>query len=387
MLLIDCASERFGDPSEPDYNRFSLFRSIAPNEKNMTHPFRTLLASTFIVLSLSSSLAMAQYNLQDLQTLVDRKEYAEAVSHLRDIPPTVRDAAWDGIAVQALIGSADNVRKDGAFDAYRYLSQQALDYPSAAKDPRVTAKLVELGIAAMKARTFYSREDRDKVVEEVLALDPSAIVPLVTEAGYDDPRQRLYVWIDRNPQAARNNQVLKTVVLRNVGKKYANETAEMTQTKFAALKKTGWNDEWVKSEYAKLSTYATEMIGGNFFHEDIGRALLKSLEEAGYPNEEARVRFFAPLTLMRSSMRSSDPLESILPASAASLKKAERELLQSKPESAFWFGGEWDDALWAKVRKLFPEVAKLAVEECNAHRKDDSKDPVHVSYGGCRWIK
>jgi hypothetical protein len=353
----------------------------------MTFPFRTLLASTFVVLSLSSSLAMAQYNLQDLQTLVDRNEYTEAVSHLRDIPPIARDAAWDGIAAQALIGSAENVRKDSAFDAYRYLSQQALDYPSAAKDPRLSTKLVELGIASIKARAFYAREDRDKVVEEVLALDPSAIVPLVTEAGYDDARQRIYAWIDRNPQVARANAALKAYVLRNAGKKFTNESAEMTQTKFAAMEKAGWTDDWVKSEYAKVSTYASEMMRGDFTHEDVGRMLLNSLEDAGFKNEEARVRFFAPLTLMRSSLGATDPLVRIQPASAASLKKAEQELLQSKPDTAFWFGGVWDDALWDKVRKLFPDVTKLAIDECNAYRKDESKEPVHVSYGGCRWIK
>lgn len=353
---------------------------------------RFLLVQLALLFSLSSPFATAQtYTLQDLQTLVDRKEYSEAVSHLRDITPTARNAAWDDVVVKALIGNADNVRKDSAGEAYRYLGEGMVQFPSAAKDARLTGKLVEFGIGAMKERRFYARDEREKIVETLLQIDPSLIVPLVTESGYDDSQQRIYAWVDRNPQAVRSNPALKEYLLRNAGRKTTRETAAMSQTKFAALKKAGLIDEWAKTEYARVATYAAEMMRGEFTHQDSGRVLLNLLEEAGYKNEDARVRFFAPLALMRSSTRSVDPLEMILSASPSSLKKAERELLASKPDQGFWFGGVWDEDLFAKVRKIFPEVVKLSQEECKAFNSktgsEPRKDAAHVSYGGCTWIK
>lgn len=332
--------------------------------------------------------AMAQtYGMQDLSALVERKEFAEAVMHLRDISPTARDAAWDDIAVRALIGNAEALRKESAGEAYRYLTEGTRAFPSIAEDKRVHDKLVELGILTVRERKFYGVNEREKVVEAVLALDANAIVPLVTEASYDDWKQRIFVWIDQHPQEAKGNAALKTYALRVAGRKSTSETPQMTQTKFSALKKAGWADDWAKADYAKVATYADELMRGEFGNQHNGRVMLTALEEAGYKNEDIRVRFYAPLALMRSSTTSVDPLEKLQGASSASLKKAERELLSSKPQSAFWFGGAWEEKQWQQVRKLFPEVTKLAEQECAAKRNGQNKEPAHVSYGGCEWIK
>jgi len=354
----------------------------------MMLPLRRSLALAALSLSFLSPIAIAQsYSLPDLQALIARKEFSEAVMHLRDIPPTARDAAWDDVAVKALIGNADSISKDGAGDAYRYLEEGTRAFPSTAGDTRMKSKQVELGILAMKERRFYSRNERDKIADTILQMDASVIVPLVTEAYYDDPKQRLYAWIEQNPQASNGNPKLKEYVLRRAGQKTVSETPAQSQAKFAAMKKAGWIDEWAKADQARVATYASELMRGEFNNQHVGRVLLNSLEEAGYRNEDLRVRFFAPLALMRSATTSVDPLEEISKASPSSLKKAERELLQSKPETAFWFGGVWDAALWDKARKLMPDVAKLAEQECAAQRKDASKEPMHVSYGGCSWIK
>lgn len=354
----------------------------------MMLPLRRSLALAALSLSLVSPLVLAQsYSLPDLQALIARKEFSEAVMHLRDIAPVARDAAWDDVAVKALIGHADTISKDGAGEAYRYLEEGTRAFPSTAGDARMKSKQVELGIVAMKERRFYSRNERDKIAETILQMDASVIVPLVTESFYDDPKQRLYAWIEQNPQAANGNPRLKDYVLRRAGQKTVSETPAQSQAKFAAMKKVGWIDEWAKADQARVATYASELMRGQFNNQHVGRVLLTSLEEAGYRNDDLHVRFFAPLALMRSATTSVDPLEQIGKASPSSLKKAERELLQSKPETAFWFGGAWDAALWEKARKLLPEVAKLAEQECAAQRRDASKEPIHVSYGGCSWIK
>jgi len=346
------------------------------------------LALATVALALASPFAFAQtYSISDLQALVARKEFAEAVMHLRDIPPTARDATWDDIAVKVLIGHAESQRKDGAGEAYRYLEEGMRAFPSTAADTRMTSKQVELGVAAIKERRFYGRNERDKIVETILQIDPSVIVTLVTDAYYDDPQERIYAWIQQNPQAASGNQKLKDDVLRRAGQKTVSEKPEQTHAKFAALKKAGWIDEWAKADQARVATYASELMRGEFNHQHIGRVLLTSLEDAGYRNEDLRARFFAPLALMRSATTSVDPLEQIGKVSSSSLKKAERELLQTKPGVAFWFGGVWEPAQWHTVRKLMPDVAKLAEQECAAQRKDAAKEPLHVSYGGCSWIK
>lgn len=348
---------------------------------------RPLVLAT-LMLALVSPFAMAQtYTLTDLQTLVARKEFAEAILHLRDIAPTARDATWDDIAVQTLIGNADNLRKDGAGEAYRYLEEGTRAFPSTASDARMKSKQVELGLQAVKERRFYDRNERDKVVEAILQIDPSVLVPLITDAYYDDPQQRIYLWMQQHPQTVSGNQKLKDHVLRRVGQKNVSETPAQTQSKFAALKKVGWLEEWVKADQARVATYASELMRGEFGNQHIGRVLLTSLEEAGYRNDDLRARFFAPLALMRSATTSVDPLDQIARVPSSSLKKAERELLQSKPTSAFWFGGMWETAEWDKLRKLMPDVARLAEQECAVQRKDASKEPAHVSYGGCRWIK
>lgn len=55
--------------------------------------------------------AFAKYTLEDLDILMKQESYLEALNHIKDIPPSQRDARWNQILIDASFKQAQVLGK------------------------------------------------------------------------------------------------------------------------------------------------------------------------------------------------------------------------------------------------------------------------------------
>jgi hypothetical protein len=149
-----------------------------------------------------------------------------------------------------------------------------------------------------------------------------------------------------------------------------------------ALTAAGWWDEWVKQGYQSLHQISDEFLSGDFSH-DQGLLLNVMTDEARPTNPYELSRYIAPLALMQS-FASHGELDQLKKMSKSVLAKVEDDLIQSKPKSPFWFGGNWTEAQMSDVKSLFPKLFLKSQNECTSYLKDENKDPDHVAPYGCK---
>ncbi|NUZ05817.1 hypothetical protein [Piscinibacter koreensis] len=353
--------------------------------------FRTLRAAAtrlvpaLVAALLASSAAHAQgYSMADLDALVTRREYAEAVARLKDVAPTQRSAAWDALAVKAIVGVSEAMRSD-CERAYELVKELRAQFGSVATNPVLLARQVEFGVCHLKEmRSFADRRGREQMIGEVLALSPAAIVPLYGEARHVAGEERALQWIAADPDAVRANARLKTTLLERAGA--AGVAPARRADIVATLKRLGWYDDWVRGATARLDELGAAFMRGNF-GASTGESVAEALREAGHPNDLPVARVYVPLGLRLAPVRARARLDRVAALSPAALRQAEREMIDARPEHAFWFeGDEWEGAPWAEVRRLFPVLASTAIAECEAFRRDPARQPVHVWRSSCRWI-
>lgn len=125
---------------------------------------KPLLALAGIAALSSAAIADPQrYALADLKALVAQKAYQEAVSHLSDVAPTERNAAWLAVAVDAASGYVGGLGGDDL--ATKVLGIEALDaqYPQILTSPKYTKVRAEIGLRGYEA--CFGKRDLDTCIE------------------------------------------------------------------------------------------------------------------------------------------------------------------------------------------------------------------------------
>ena len=92
-----------------------------------------------------------EYSMADLKALEGRKEWRELISHMDDVPPAKRDAAWDALLDKAAPEfMAQTVKEKDPFEGF-YLAMHLVDkYPKLTKNKAFMDKRLEVSKTAFK---------------------------------------------------------------------------------------------------------------------------------------------------------------------------------------------------------------------------------------------
>ena len=88
------------------------------------------------------------YTLADLKTLVSQKSFKEAVDHLGDVPPSERNADWQGVASDAAAGYIGGLSNDNLVTKVLEIEKVDGEYPVILKSTKYTKVRGEVGLKA-----------------------------------------------------------------------------------------------------------------------------------------------------------------------------------------------------------------------------------------------
>jgi hypothetical protein len=322
------------------------------------------------------------YSLPDLEALIAAKNYSEAVAHLSDIPPTQRKEEWKKTVTQAVHGYASQLHSKNCQEAWSLMEASQEQYQFLMEDKMISKLSVTSGICTVKKGEFSNNDEQEKLVDQILKIDPSAIYPLVTEAGYIDYKDYFLRWINKNISLYKNDSKVKTFVINRSKQKYPKESEEITHMKVNLLKELGIENQVAADATKVLAQYCGEMMGGDFGNEFRAWKLVISLEQMNQLSGNLAARFYLPLLVVspNSHERVIEKFKLLKPTDIA---RAEDEMLSAKTETNFWFRGGWNKSQIETLKKFLPKVTTLAGQECEQYRKNMEVNPVHMGTGAC----